>query len=418
MRILTLTNLYPNPFQPHSASFNRQQLRRLADHHDLSIISPILWTEELAARWRGMPALPPGRRLLFDGLPVEYPRYLYTPKVLRDWYGHFFLWSVSAAFTRALAEFQPDLVYAPWAYPDGWAALRLSHRAGLPVVIKVPGSDVLLLPEYQARQRKTAEAIRRADRVVVVSRDLANKVIDLGASPEKVRVVYNGVDAGVFHPGPRAEARRRLGLDLEEPVILFVGNLVPVKGIDVLIDACAHLAARGACFTCHLIGQGPLRPRLQRAIQDRGLGSRVRLHGSLPHERVAEWYRAANVLALPSRSEGVPNVLLEAAACGTPFVASRVGGIPEIAHLGVNRLVPPGDGCVLAEALSGFLRREDSHPGASFPAQSWDQSAGELAAVLEDALRCHRAVRGGKGRGASKDAGGKEEQRLISGYPH
>src|SRR5262245_17680459 len=100
MRILTLTNLYPNPFQPHRATFNRQQLRWLAQRHELRVIAPVLWTDELKARWKGAPRLPAGRRAVCDGIPVEHPRYLYPPKLLRGWYGHCFRWSVGAAFER------------------------------------------------------------------------------------------------------------------------------------------------------------------------------------------------------------------------------------------------------------------------------------------------------------------------------
>src|SRR5437667_11460387 len=101
MRILTLTNLYPNPFQPHRAPFNRQQLRELAARHAVSVIAPIAWTDELAARWRGKAPLPVDRRVTCDGIPVEHPRYVFPPKALRGWYGHLFRRSVRRPFERA-----------------------------------------------------------------------------------------------------------------------------------------------------------------------------------------------------------------------------------------------------------------------------------------------------------------------------
>src|SRR5262249_13521986 len=193
MRILAVTNEYPSPFEPQRATFNRQQFLGLARGHEVSVIAPIAWTDELAARRAGKGPLPRGRRATLDGIPVEYPRYLFPPRVLRGFYGHFYRWSVAASFRRALAEFRPHPVFATWAYPDGWAAVDLGHRAGLPVVLKVHGSDILLLSRYPSRQRRTAEAIRRADRVVAVSRDLAGHVVALGADPARVQVVYNGV---------------------------------------------------------------------------------------------------------------------------------------------------------------------------------------------------------------------------------
>src|SRR6516162_682944 len=132
MRVLTLTNLYPNPLHPTRGPFNRQQLRVLAEHHDVRVISPIAWPDELAWRLKGGPRLPSDRRVTCDGIGVEHPRYYFPPKYLRGWYGHFYRESVRSTFRRALTEFRPDVIYSPWAYPDGWAAVELGHQAGLP----------------------------------------------------------------------------------------------------------------------------------------------------------------------------------------------------------------------------------------------------------------------------------------------
>jgi glycosyltransferase involved in cell wall biosynthesis len=230
--------------------------------------------------------------------------------------------------------------------------------------------------------------------VVAVSQDLARRVVELGVVPERVRVIYSGVNVGLFHPGSAAQARSRLGLEQGEPVVLFVGNLVPVKGIDVLIDGLARLASECVSFRAYLIGEGPLRGALARRITEQGLESRVRLCGSLSHEQLPDWYRAASVVVLPSRSEGVPNVLLESVACGTPFVASRVGGIPELAHLGNNALVPPGDPAALAGAIRDRLDR--ANPVATRTAaapRSHADAVGELEDLFERTIREHRAAR-------------------------
>src|SRR5262245_14047417 len=114
----------------------------LGDLHPLRVIAPIAWTDEWAARRKSLPPLPAGRRLQYDGLTVDYPRYWFTPKVLRSWYARFYLASVRATFQRALGEFRPEIVFAPWAYPDGNAAVQLARQAGLPVVVQVHGSDI------------------------------------------------------------------------------------------------------------------------------------------------------------------------------------------------------------------------------------------------------------------------------------
>jgi len=386
MRILALTNLYPNPLQPVRGTFNRQQLRALAERHDVRVIAPISWTDEWSLRRKGAAPLPPDRRVTLDGINVSHPKYWFPPKVLRSRYGHYMRRSVAAAFSNVLREFRPDLVFSAWAYPDGWAAVELAREAGLPVVVKVHGSDILTLVNTPGRRRRTAEVLKRADAVIAVSQDLADKVIQMGAAPNAVTVVYDGIDSKLFCPGSKEEARSRLQLPREGPIILFVGNLVPVKGTKVLVDACRQLLARNVPFRCYIVGQGPLRDALQRQITDGGLADRVKLVGAVRHELLPDWFRAADVFVLPSFSEGVPCVLLEAAGCRTPFVASRVGGIPEIADLNVGTMITPGRAGELAEAIVGLLG-EDSRRRLKEPyRRSHADGARDIEAVCEQVL--------------------------------
>jgi glycosyltransferase involved in cell wall biosynthesis len=326
-----------------------------------------------------------------DGIDVEHPRYRFTPRVLRGTYGWAYRRSVRAAFARAVAEFRPDLVLASWAYPDGAAAVDLGHAAGLPVVINVVGSDVLLVGGV--RRRRTTDALRRADGIWAVSQDLANGVADMGVAPDRVRVIYNGVDTALFTPGDRRAARARLGLPADERAVLFVGNFVPVKGLDVLIDALGRARSGNIGFTCRLIGHGPLRAALERRAAAARVVDRLVFTGPVAHDRLPDWFRAADLVVLPSRSEGVPNVLLEAAACGTPYVATRVGGIPEIAGRAHHLLVPPGDPGALADALArGLTGRVDPPTEPVAAARSFDDAAAELAAYLSEVIaRCGAA---------------------------
>src|SRR5207248_2291820 len=146
---------------------------------------------------------------------------------------------------------------------------------------------------------------------------------------------------------------------------LWVGRMVRVKGLDVLLPACALLRRRGLVFRLYLVGGGPLRQALEAQARQLGLADSVCFPGPRPHEQLPDWYRAADLTILPSRSEGLPNVLRESLACGTGFVASRVGGIPEITAEPFSRLVPPGDSRALAEALDSSLRERPGLPPRS-----------------------------------------------------
>ncbi len=394
MRVLALTNLYPNPYQPHRAAFNRQQFDALAAEHQVQVIAPIAWTGEWSARRRALPALAADRRQVRGKITVHHPRYAFTPKVLRGLYGWFLVQSIRGCFRKAVRDFRPDVVVGCWAYPDGWAAVQLARECGLPVAVKIHGSDVLAIDDQPARRRRTAQALSAADAVIAVSRDLGDKAVMLGVDRSRVHVVYNGIDRALFSPGPREPARRQIGVTHAEPLILFVGNLVPVKGLDVLMEAVSLVARDGAPFQCAIAGNGHLKADLESQIRTFGLGARVRLVGQIPQERLPHWYRAANLVVLPSRSEGVPNVLLEAAACGTPCVATRVGGIPEVLHDG--DLVPPGDAAALAARITAFLRGQPSrHGGVRHTPGSWSDSARSLAAILEGIRHAAAAARAG-----------------------
>jgi glycosyltransferase involved in cell wall biosynthesis len=383
MNILVLTELYPSPMFPFRAAFNRQEFQALSDLGcRIRVITPIAWTDEVRRRLkrRGEPL----ERLRDSGpVRIAYPRYWYPPGAFRGTYGPLYLRAARrglALLERSEGEpFAPDLIYGSYAYPDGWAAVALGRELKLPVVVKAHGSDLRRLA-HPARKRRTVEAVRGADAVIAVSRDLADRAADLGADPDRIHLVYYGVQAQLFHPGDRAEARRRVGILPEESTVLAVGNLVPVKGPDLLIEAIAQLSRSGTPATCRFIGQGPMRPELERLAAKLGIADRVIFQGPQPLESLPDWYRAADILALASRSEGVPNVLLEGMACATRFVAASVGGIPEVAPWGTGELVAPEDPGALASGLRHALalaRGSESIPAPRVPALA-DQMAQQL----------------------------------------
>ena len=170
-------------------------------------------------------------------------------------------------------------------------------------------------------------------------------------------------------------------------MVLFVGNVLRSKGAAVLVEACALLARRGRSFSCYLVGRGRDERRVAALAARRGLAGRVVLAGARPFAELPDWYRACDVVALPSFSEGIPNVLREAAACGRPFVATRVGGIPEVAEASSSRLVAAGSAAELAGALSEALAGGLAAPSCGGPAApiGWDESARRLAGALGEA---------------------------------
>jgi glycosyltransferase involved in cell wall biosynthesis len=189
---------------------------------------------------------------------------------------------------------------------------------------------------------------------------MQEKILALGGlQPARVECIpCSGYDPDVFKPRSRAALRVGLGLAPDARLVAFVGNLVPLKGVDVLLRAWAALQASRSSETLAvqdrlvLIGNGAQRSRLEQLAASLGITSAVAFLGAVPQQVVSDWIGAADLLCLPSHCEGSPNVVVESLASGVPVVASRVGGVPDLVTQGVNGyLVPPGDPVALAQAL-------------------------------------------------------------------
>ncbi len=263
----------------------------------------------------------------------------------------------------------------------------LAAPRGCPVVLSVRGSDIHLL-EGKWMSRLNRWIYRRMEMLIAVSQDIAVKLEQAGVAKEKIRVVYNGVDSR-FIPRDQHAARAELGLPDQAFILLFVGFLVPVKGVEVLLAALERLG--DTQWYCALVGGGPLETDLK--AQARGLGSRVLFAGVQPTERIPRWMNAADVLVLPSFSEGRPNVVLEAQASGLPVIATRVGGTPELIRDGqTGLLVDSGDPEQLAQAIA---RLQQDRQGRcqlawagrqSAQAYTWEASALEVRGIYDQLL--------------------------------
>lgn len=355
MRILLLTNVFPSPWHPTKGTFNFELARALARENDVRVVVPISWLDEWSRSMRASAVVRNDRTESRDGMTIHYPRYYYTPKLGRRWY-HLFLWSsLKPTLERGLGSFRPQAVLGYWTHPDGTVAVKYARSIDAVAYVMVGGSDVLLSPEGSTRRRLVANTLRSADGVFTVSEDLRRQVVGLGVPAERAQVTYRGVDRTRFSPGDRSNARSRLGLHAESRLFLWVGRMEPVKGLDLLVQSAQILRQRGCRFQIILAGDGSERGRLERVVAGQGLSDYVRFVGKVPHSELPDWYRAADRTVLTSLSEGVPNVLLESHACGTPFISTRVGGVAEIAVDGVDRLVSPADSSEFADRMADIL---------------------------------------------------------------
>ncbi len=223
-----------------------------------------------------------------------------------------------------------DCIDAHYVYPDGLAATLLARLLKIPVIISARGTDINHFPKFRMIRPMIRWTLKQSDGLVGVCTALKDAMVEIGAQPAKVQVIGNGVDLQRFAPIDRAAARRKLGISEEGKIVVSVGSLIPRKGFQYLIPAFAKVAPRHPGLQLYLVGEGNFRRELEGVVSKSGMQGRIHLVGNRANEELALWYSAAEVSCLVSSREGWPNVLLESMACGTPVVATRVWGVPEI----------------------------------------------------------------------------------------
>ncbi len=327
LRLLSFSSLFPNPVQTRHGVFVAERLRQLVATGEVTteVVAPVPWfpfRQPVFGRYAEFARVPATSE--YQSLSVLHPRYLTLPKIGMSIAPVLLAAGVGRVMEARSA--QADIIDAHFLYPDGVAAVILARNLGKPVVLTARGSDVNQFGEFRLPRRWLRWAVGRADHVFTVSAALRERLLHLGAPPEAVSVSQNGVDLQRFSPANRRAARSELSWPLEGRQLLSVGNLFELKGHHILIEALADVPD-GRLI---IVGEGPMRPKLLSLIDQFGLADRVKLQGIVSQTKLRGYYRAADLTLLASSREGMPNVVLESLACGTPVLATAVGGVPEI----------------------------------------------------------------------------------------
>lgn len=391
MRVLVLSSTFPSGKQPTRGVFVRERVRRLAKRCEVVVVAPLPWFP--MNRWLRAERDAVLNVEIQEGLRVYHPRFFSLPRYGKCLDGVLYFLSLIRFVGRLRRDFPFEVIDAHFAFPDGLAATLLAKLFGCPVVITLRGS-IVRLSGYRLHRPQLRWALRHADRVTAVSESLKNVAVGLGVPAGRVRVIPNGVDSAVFRPMDRREARQLCGLPENATVLLTVAGLYEGKGQHVVVDLLPTLAARYPEVLYVIVGS-PRRGesyqrRLQGAVRKLGLDRHVRFAGPRPPAELRRWFSAADVSVLATQSEGWPNVLLESLACGTPVVATHVGGAPEIVrHREDGFLVPYGDSAALRDAL--LLAVEEPWDRSAIVAHAqrfdWTESVEAALDELEAALK-------------------------------
>jgi len=380
MKLLTLTTLYPNAEQINHGIFVETRLRHLLASGQIEsrVIAPVPWfpsQHPRFGRYAGFARVPHSDTRA--GIAVQHPRYAVIPKIGMHLTPLLMANSLKPVVAKMIdSGYDFDLIDAHYFYPDGVAAMLLAKHFDKPLVITARGSDINLIAQNNLCKKMVLWAANNADGVITVCQALKNEMIRLGVAEHHITPLRNGVDLQRFHPQDREAIRQELGLSRK--TLLTVGSLTEHKGHHLVIQALPLLPE----VELMIVGSGPDEQKLKALAQQTGVANRVWFIGSVPQTGLIRYYNAADIMVLMSAREGWANVLLEAMACGTPVIASDVGGSAEV-------ITAPEAGCLIElrtpQVLAGavkllFDRYPDRAMTRSYAERySWDDTtAGQL----------------------------------------
>ena len=377
IHVLTLTPFYPSEHDDAGGCFVAEPLDAMGHS---GVVNTVFAVQPVYRR-----KLRAGK----TGVPGKWLRYFSLPGGLGLPTAGAFLFARIVGQVRDLQRSQPiDVIHAHGPLPCGHSAMLIAAELGIPYVVSVHGLDAYSTAQVRGRagewcRRISQRVYRSSRRVICISEHVREQVLEGTGQSCRTSVVYNGVNPDLFSPGTEAPSNRL--------AVLSVGNLIPIKGHDVLIRAVAALAPEFPALTLEVIGDGPERPRLEAMTQQLHVAERVRFLGRQSRQQVVEAMRRCTLFALPSRYEGLGCVYLEAMSVGKPAIGCRGQGIAEIIQHGSNGfLVGPDNEKELTLAIGMLLRDEPRRNNLGIAARDTILDRLTLVQQAENLARIYR----------------------------
>lgn len=360
-RMLVFSSLFPSAAEPGAGLFIRERMFRVAEHLPMVVVAPRPWFpgQGLIRLFRPHFRPPAPRFEIDDGIEIHRPRYLSLPGFCKWADGPLMALGAARTVRHLQRRLDIEVIDAHFLYPDGFAATRLARQLGLQCTVTLRGTEVRMARDPRLRPR-LARAAADATRLFAVAGSLARVAEELGASPDKIRVIGNGVDAQQFRPHDRNAARQALDLPPDVPVLVSVGTLVERKGFHRVIECLPALRRKFPGLRYLVVGgagpEGDWSDHLRARVTELDLDDSVRFLGHRSPDELPTLLSAADVFVLATRNEGWANVFLEAMACGLPVVTTDVGGNKEVvADKRLGTLVPFDDTEALETTLATAL---------------------------------------------------------------
>ena len=283
-----------------------------------------------------------------DGIKVETAP---APNI-KGFRGFFFLITATFKLMSMVRQYDINLIHAHFLIPPGLIGVIVGSIFGKKTAVTAHGSDLLIQVEKPLLRPIIKFVLKRADYVLVVNTSLKDKVLELGITTDKLYVTPNAVDTHKFNP-KNLELPPDIKLNTDKPTILFVGNLVEQKGVKYLLEAKKLINSDAELL---IVGEGPLRGAMENIVENKGIKDVVFTGARRDVEKIMP---SAQILVLPSVSEGFPITILEALSSGLPVVATRVGGVSEVLDQKVGIIVEPSDPTSLAKAMDKIIKNDE-----------------------------------------------------------
>lgn len=330
MKLLTVTSLFPNHIEPNLGIFINTRLRYLRNKFpdvEHTVIAPVPWFPSSNERFGQYAKYAQVKsHEVREGVDVYHPKYLVIPKVgmlFTPFTMAFAIWRQLRRLKKQGKQF--DLIDGHYFYPDGVAIALAMKLLKLPFTLTARGTDLNLIPQYKLPRKLINWAAKKAAHSITVCAALKDVLVEMGHATDSVTVMRNGVNLELFTQASNREAlREKLGIT--GTTLVSVGYLIERKGHHLIIEALTELPN----VNLVIVGNGPWEHKLKQLAIKLGVAARVKFAGSLPQQQVAEYFQAGDIGMLASSREGWANVLLESMACGSPVVATKVWGTPEV----------------------------------------------------------------------------------------
>lgn len=344
MEVLTLTTLYPNALSPRHGIFVKNRLKAMDTIEDFKrkVIAPVPhcpMVSMISDRYKLYEKMPDQETV--EGIKVYHPRYFTLPGLS--------IFDNASSMAKAAENIIKDiysdandfdLVDGQYLYPDGVAAYKVAKDHDKPLVLTARGSDVNYWMKNKKARAQILEAIDYASAVICVSGALKEALLEYGVAEDKITVIANGIDPQVFNANVEANP-------LREKYFLSVGNLIPLKGHHITLNSFYELSKTRLI----IIGNGEQKNDLKKQAKNLGILGRVQFINHLDQAKLAEFYAGATATILMSSMEGMPNVVLESLAVGTPVIACDTGGVSEVLNTTNGILLKTRDEYDLIKAI-------------------------------------------------------------------